>query len=104
MEQGPYLRSPERSLALSVVVEAALNFRGLEALLWQGLWVLSPGSVSGKLNVFLYSSLPNKRSAIFINFCQNLMRYFYFTCATFIYFQNFECATFIRFRYICFTA
>ena len=52
MEQGPYLRSPERSLALSVVVEAALNFRGLEALLWQGLWVLSPGSVSGKLNVF----------------------------------------------------
>ena len=48
IEQGSYLRSPERSLALSVVVEAALNFRGLEALLWQGLWVLSPGSVSGK--------------------------------------------------------
>ena len=51
MEQGSYLRSPERSLALSVVVEAALNFRGLEALLWQRLWVLSPGSVSRKLSV-----------------------------------------------------
>ena len=36
-----------------------------------------------------YSSLPNKRSAIFINFCRNLMRYFYFTSATFIYFQKF---------------
>ena len=37
----------------------------------------------------VYSSLPNKRRAIFIYFCRNLMRYFYFTWATFIYFQNF---------------
>ena len=55
------------------------------------IWrILNQGhSRCATIKVGIYSSLPNKRSAIFINFCRNLMRYFYFTCATFIYFQKF---------------
>ena len=44
-------------------------------------------------NKFTYSSLPNKRSAIFISHAQLLF-----------IFKIFECATFIRLCYICFTA
>ena len=54
----------------------------------QHLWILFLSFSTSESNN-IYSSLPNKRSAIFINFCRNLMRYFYFTSATFIYFQKF---------------
>ena len=43
-----------------------------------------------------YSSLPNKRSAIFINFCQNLMRNFYLFSKILNAQLLLDCATFAK--------